>query len=82
MEENNDALINLCKIRLMFHRMKAEILDTSKRQFFQCFIARNWSTSNIESKDMVSVGSAKKRVLEKVGLNQFLISITRKMCYT
>ena len=80
MEENNDALINLCKIRLMLHRIKAEISDTSKRKVFQSFIARNWSTSNIEE-DMVSVGSAKKRVLEKVGLNQFLIAITRKRTY-
>ena len=78
MEENNDALINLCKIRLMLHRIKAEISDTSKRKVFQSFIARNWSTSNIESKNMVSVGSSKKRALEKVGLNQFLIAITRK----
>ena len=73
MEENNDALLNLCKIRLMFNNTKAELSDTSKRQLLKSFVARNWSTSNIESKDMPSIGSAKKRVLEKVGLYHFFI---------
>ena len=71
MEENKDALINLCKIRLMLNRTTAEFSDTSKTQFFQSFIAKNWSTTNIESKDIASIGSAKKRLLEKVGLNHF-----------
>ena len=73
MEENNDALINLCKIRLMLNCTKAEFSDTSETQFFQSFIAKNWSTTNIESKDIASIGSAKKRVLEKVRLYHFFI---------
>ena len=73
MEENNDALINLCKIRLMLNRIKAEFSDTSKTQFFQSFIAKNWSTANLESKDIASIGSVKNRVLEKERLNHFFI---------
>ena len=78
MEENYDALLNLCKIRLMFNHTKEELSDTSKGQFLKSFVARNWSTSNIESKDMPSIGSAKKRVLEKVGLDHFFITKSRK----
>ena len=72
MEENNDALISLCKISLMINRTRAEFSDTSKSQFFHSFIAKNWSTSNIDSKDMASIGSVRKRVLDKVRLVNFL----------
>ena len=72
MEENNDALINLCKISLMINRRRAEFSDTSKSLFFQSFIAKNWSTSSIDLKDMASIGSVRKRVLDKVRLVNFL----------
>ena len=79
MEENYDALLNLCKIRLMFNHTKEELSDTSKGKFLKSFVARNWSTSNIESKDMPLIGSAKKRVLEKVGLDHFLLPNLEKV---
>ena len=66
MEENNDALINLCKIGVMINHSKVESFDTSRNNFFEPFISKTWSSSKSLSYEMVKFESAKKRILEKV----------------
>ena len=66
LEENNNGLINLCKIRVMNNPDLNESCDLSQTTFCQSFMTKNW-TSSVDLKPNKTQNSiTKDRILEKV----------------